>query len=204
MFLWYWLRYLYFYVIGWWIRRKKKNNQEDEMWPTNIRSKAIAWPWECDLNLHLNTASQISEAEYERCSWHFASYFMEKKPDFYWVMASIMTTYRRQIPMFCRYEKRYNFIGYDERFWYFRQTFYVKGKIATMFFLKLACVDKKTHKMVPVEDACKRNNIPFVEKMKVIPETLKNWAAAEQTEYKKLELSNTKSQISNKQTKKQK
>ncbi|KAJ6240407.1 hypothetical protein M0813_24120 [Anaeramoeba flamelloides] len=198
MFLWYWLRYLYLYILTLF----KKKGQPEDIYLKPQKETAIAWPWLCDWNLHLNTSSQLSETEYSRALLLFSAKMSVRNSQFYWVMGSTMITFRRQIPMFAKYTKIIDFHCYDDKFFYYRQIFIYKGKVASVFIPKVVCVNKKTHKLVKPTEALELLDLSLNEKFQKVNQNIAQWASSEQLLFKDLQKEFETTPIKKKQAKK--
>lgn len=84
-----------------------------------------AWPWMCDGNRHINNARYLTYMDYGRTAWvartGVAAHAFRRKYAF--VLGGSTLTYRRSLDMMRPFALETRLAGWDERWFYFEQTF---------------------------------------------------------------------------------
>ena len=103
-------------------------------WPLDqglgtVKQSFRAWPWVCDSNGHLTNARYFTFMDYGRTAWFGATgtgtAALKRRVGF--LLAGSAMTYRREIPLGAPFSLHTELAGFDERWWYFTQTFFLDG-----------------------------------------------------------------------------
>jgi YbgC/YbaW family acyl-CoA thioester hydrolase len=92
-----------------------------------------AWPWYCDLNLHMNNAHFLTFFEYARWAHTLRAGFLRRvfAERVEMLVAGVSMIYRRPLPWFRRFTVRTRIAAVDDRWIYFLQEILdARGRIA--------------------------------------------------------------------------
>lgn len=104
-----------------------------------VRQNLRAWPWLCDRLGHVNNARYLDLLSLGRAEW-LASMGLLRPVVFNgysFIVAGVNAIYRRAIPRLAPFSMETRVAGYDDRWAYYEQTFYLehdqRGNIAAKF-----------------------------------------------------------------------
>jgi acyl-CoA thioesterase FadM len=102
------------------------------------------WPNDVDFNLHLNNARFLSVMDYGRIRLLARHGTLELVFKARWtpVVGGVWITYRRSLALWARYQLSTRLVGWDDRWFYFEQTFNGAEGLAAVGWVKGALLDK--------------------------------------------------------------
>jgi acyl-CoA thioesterase FadM len=102
------------------------------------------WPNDIDFNLHLNNARYLSVMDYGRIHMLARVGLLQPAIKARWVpvVGAVWMTYRRSLPLWARYQLATRLVCWDDRWFYFEQTFTGKAGLAAVGWVKGALLDK--------------------------------------------------------------
>lgn len=134
---------------------------DDPFSPTKVNFRV--WPLDMDINIHMNNARYLSMMDLGRI-YHMAragllKYVLKHK----WmpVVAQVEMRYIRSIGPFEKYTLQSEITGYDEKYFYMKQTFIRHDKEVAIGVVKGLFLDKKGRK------------IPSKEVLSYLPQNIK-------------------------------
>ena len=101
------------------------------------------WPNDVDFNLHLNNARYLNVMDYGRIHMLARMGLLKPAIQAHWipVVGGVWITYRRSLGLWARYELATRLVGWDERWFYFEQTFVGKDGLAAVGWVKGALLE---------------------------------------------------------------
>jgi acyl-CoA thioesterase FadM len=102
------------------------------------------WPNDIDFNLHLNNARYLNVMDYGRIHMLACVGLLQPALKARWVpvVGAVWMTYRRSLPLWARYQLATRLVCWDDRWFYFEQTFTGKAGLAAVGWVKGALLDK--------------------------------------------------------------
>ena len=102
------------------------------------------WPNDVDFNLHLNNARYLSVMDYGRIHLLARAGLLKPALKARWtpVVGAVWITYRRSLTLWARYRLATRLVCWDERWFYFEQTFTGNEGLAAVGWVKGALLDK--------------------------------------------------------------
>ncbi len=96
------------------------------------------WPFDIDLNLHLNNARYLSLMDYGRTHLLARTRLLEHIIRSRWqpLVGAAWVTYRRSLPLFSTYHLSSRLVCWDERWFYIEQTFTGRDGLAAVGWVK--------------------------------------------------------------------
>lgn len=136
----------------------------------------MAWPWDCDINIHLNNARFLSFMDLSRVYWTAQIGLMPAVLKNHWqgVAGGIEISYIRPIKPFQRFKIITQMIYFDEHYVYLEQSF-----ISSKKTLHAVAIVKVTlllqGRKIRVQDALSHLNKQSHMVTPPMPEVLKHW-----------------------------
>lgn len=136
------------------------------------------WPTDVDVLVHMNNGRYFTLMDLGRADGIIRSgvYAKLKACDWYPVVASETIRFRESLPMFTRFELRTRTIGWDEKSFYLRQLFLVRGRIVAVGIVRVRFLKRSGGTLMAAEVA--NAIIPGAISPK-LPEYIATWRAAE-------------------------
>lgn len=131
-------------------RFKSQVNLLDE-----VETKLTALPSDIDLNIHINNGVYLSMMDLGRFDLIFRSGLVSilKKHRIYPLVASQTIRYVRSINLFEKFSIKTKAIGWDDRFFYLSQNFYVDDNISALGVVKIRFKSTKSGGITPADFA---------------------------------------------------
>jgi len=106
--------------------------------------KLRVWPNDVDFNFHLNNARYLNVMDYGRIHLLARSGLLKPAIQARWtpVVGGVWITYRRSLGLWARYRLATRLVGWDERWFYFEQTFLGDEGLVAAGWVKGALLDK--------------------------------------------------------------
>jgi acyl-CoA thioesterase FadM len=95
-------------------------------------------PNDIDLNLHMNNARFLSAMDYARTHFLARTRLLDHIIRSRWqpLVGAAWVTYRRSLPLFCRFTLNSRMVCWDEKWFYIEQTFCRRGETAAVGWVK--------------------------------------------------------------------
>jgi acyl-CoA thioesterase FadM len=102
------------------------------------------WPNDVDFNFHLNNARYLSVMDYGRIRLLARTGLLQPAIKARWtpVVGAVWITYRRSLGLWARYQLATRVVGWDERWFYFEQTFTGDEGLVAVGWVKGALLDQ--------------------------------------------------------------
>jgi acyl-CoA thioesterase FadM len=166
-----WIRFLNFILA---YRVRSKAHYLDE-----IETEFRVWPFDLDVNMHMNNGSYLSIMDFGRYDLIFRSGFIKTvmKLGLYPVVGSSTIRYRRPLKPLQIFFIRTKLIGWDDRFFYLQQQFVSKNEVTAMAVVKARFLKKRDNKGVSPQEVALAHD-PLVVAPQV-PSWVIDWTKAE-------------------------
>jgi acyl-CoA thioesterase FadM len=101
------------------------------------------WPQDIDFNFHLNNARYLSLMDYGRMHLLARNGLLGPMLRNRWkpLVGAVWITYRRSLPLFARFELKSRLVSWDERWFYFEQTFTGRDGLSAVSWVKAVLRD---------------------------------------------------------------
>jgi len=102
------------------------------------RLRMHVWPNDIDFNFHLNNARYLNIMDYARMHLLARTQLLEHVVRSRWmpVVGAVWITYRRSLPVFSAFLLTSRLVGWDDRWFYFEQTFTGRDGLAAVGWVK--------------------------------------------------------------------
>ena len=102
------------------------------------------WPNDVDFNFHLNNARYLSVMDYGRVRLLARAGLLKPAIQARWtpVVGGVWITYRRSLGLWAHYQLATRLVGWDERWFYFEQTFTGSEGLVAVGWVKGALLDR--------------------------------------------------------------
>ncbi|MGA8727780.1 MAG: thioesterase family protein [Terracidiphilus sp.] len=102
------------------------------------RVRMRVWPNDIDLNLHMNNARYLSVMDYARTHLLARTGLLQQIVRSRWqpLLGAVWMTYRRSLPLFSAFTLTSRLVCWDDRWFYFEQTFTGRGGLSAIGWVK--------------------------------------------------------------------
>lgn len=138
----------------------------------------MVWPWDCDINIHLNNARYLSFMDLARTYWGSQTGLSQMALKKHWggVAAASEAIFIRPLNPFQIFHIETKLIYWDEFYAYFEQRFVSKKGLHAVALIKAVILSKG--KKVPIEKVLKTMKV--TDASPPLPDTIKHWQAMAQ------------------------
>ena len=113
------------------------------------------WPTDVDVLLHMNNGRYLTLMDLGRADSIIRSgiHAAIRQHGWYTVIASETIRFRESLPMFARFELRTRLLGWDEKSFYLRQLFLLRGRVVAVAIVRVRCLKRTGETLSAVEVA---------------------------------------------------
>lgn len=136
------------------------------------------WPNDVDVLMHMNNGRYLTLMDLGRADGIIRSgvHAVLKEHDWYAVVASETIRFRESLAMFARFELRTRTLGWDDKSFYLRQLFLLKGRVVAIGLVRVRFLKRSGGTLSATEVA--QSILPGVIPP-VLPEYVATWQNAE-------------------------
>lgn len=136
------------------------------------------WPTDLDVLLHMNNGRYLTLMDLGRADAAFRNGIRDgmKRHQWHAVVASEGIRFKESLPLFERFELRTRLLGWDDKSFYVRQQFLVRGRVVAVGLVRVRFL-KRTGGTVPASDVA-RAIMPEVTSPP-LPDYIATWRSAE-------------------------